>query len=492
LNTNGGKYMALKTVWLSHRVNLEKTPLATLAARAGTGNRKTYGLLHAGGPAPASNAAIAGVVHAANIRGISIFGFQDGIDGVKTGTGILLTPGLVDGLQHEGGVAIGTARTNPRKPEERAALIANLKRWGIEGMIFIGGDDTNTTATRFFESGFPTVGIPKTIDNDIPGTSITHGWMSAYDSTSRVLKALKYDAQCQNQPSIFIVQVMGRKNGSWAFESGRAAGATAMFIPEEFRISGLQQIIGSSIYDPAKNSLLNRIANMVKVKGQDISGAELAARITAGQVTDQDIKLTVTKTADVIASIMKRRIDSGHDGQPGPSYGVFVLSEGLSDKLHTEVHETDTDGLPKSFIIHELNDLVIKADEHHNPRLSDVKIAHALNGPVEQAAQRLGYKLKVVSQEEGYSHRCIPPIDADANLGLSEGSVAVELLATGRPGNMVCIKGYGNISSIPFAELPKDETGHLKPRYFDLSGADYASGVVLQAWKADPTVAHWK
>ncbi len=470
--------MGLIATWTRSQFNLNKTTLQSYSRTSyGPQISRFYGVVHAGGPAPGSNAAIAGIVSAAYNRNVGIVGFINGFKGAMKGDAIKLEPCLVSEIGSLGGVAIGTSRFNP-KEEDRKKLIESFDKWGIKGLIAIGGDDTNTTASRLSKMGFPVIGIPKTIDNDIPGTSETHGFQTVVQKTAEALKALKRDAQCQDSPCIFLAEIMGRKSGAWTFEAGRSAEATAMYIPEEFSLNGLKTVLGSDNFS-GKDYVLNRAARLLRVNGKILDTISFIKAIENSDKDPVDLKLDASALADEIVRVIAKR------DKFGIPYGVFAIAEGISDKLPTEVSSIGEDGLPSAFKVLGLGkEVEIKVDAHHNPRLSDVKISDHLSRLVKESAKKAGVDIKVVAQTFGYQYRCVDPIAYDKNLGLAEGFTALEALDEGKSGMMVSSLGNGKLTLVKYEDLPYDESGHLIPRQYDLSSFSYKQGIANQFRKS--------
>lgn len=466
--------MGLQATWLTHRMNLNTVSLRSCFGA--TQPRKIWGVVHAGGPAPGSNAAIAGAVRAAAVRGDAVVGFIDGFQGALKGDAVILTPAMVSEIESLGGVAIGTSRFNP-KAQDRQELISRLRSWGIAGIEPIGGDDTNSTAARISEDGYPVVGVPKTIDNDIPGTTKTHGFDTVVNATAEELRALKRDAGCQDSPSIFIAEIMGRKSGMWSLEAGRSAGATSIFIPEECTVNGIRQIMDGSFH--SKDFMLNRIISMLKVKGDVLGTVDFLRAMDAGNLTSEDLKLNAEALADHMVKVMMARLNAGI------SYGVFVIAEGIADRLPTNAVSFDEGGHPTKFEVLGLGKQVqIGVDAHQNPRLSDVHIADAISPLVKAAAKKAGMELKTVPLRFGYQFRCIDPISSDKNMALAEGDMGINLLDSGNAGRMVSVTGTGDISSVDYKDLPRDASGHLVPRVTDLGGSSYMQAATTQHHKS--------
>lgn len=190
------------------------------------------GVLTGGGDAPGLNAAI---------RAVARRGFQLGheVSGIKNGWAGCLEEGLIDdltpadvrGILPLGGTILGTSRTNPAKePNGIARVIATLKHHGIDAIVPIGGDDTLSVAAKLHEAGFPTVGVPKTIDNDLSVTEFCIGFDTAVAVVTEALDRLHTTASAHHR--VMVVEVMGRDTGWVGLVGGVAGGADLIIIPE--------------------------------------------------------------------------------------------------------------------------------------------------------------------------------------------------------------------------------------------------------------------
>lgn len=191
------------------------------------------GLLTGGGDSPAINGAIRAVVRCAHASGHQVFGFMQGWHGVVENDGRQLEPQDVSGILPRGGTILGTSRTNPLKMDDGLERVkATLKARGIEGMITIGGDDTNSVARKLCELGIiRCVGVPQTIDNDIPGTEFSIGYDSALNIVVEALDRLHTTATSHHR--VMICEIMGRNAGWLALLGGLAGGADEILIPEQ-------------------------------------------------------------------------------------------------------------------------------------------------------------------------------------------------------------------------------------------------------------------
>ncbi len=130
------------------------------------------GVLTGGGDAAGLNAAIRAVVRRAISLEFDVLGVRNGWDGLLSGGNLQrLDWRSVSGILHHGGTILGTSRTNPTKrPEDFQQVLANLKAFGIDALVVIGGLDTLWVAAELYDAGAPVVGVPKTMDNNLEGT----------------------------------------------------------------------------------------------------------------------------------------------------------------------------------------------------------------------------------------------------------------------------------------------------------------------------------
>ncbi len=189
------------------------------------------GILTGGGDCPGLNAVIRAVVKRGLQFGFEFTGIRDGWHGLVQPSTMRLTSGAVSGLLPVGGTILGTSRTNPFKTEGDAEkVIKNLSELGIDAVIAVGGDDTLRVAARFYEKGIKTVGVPKTIDNDLSATDFTFGFDTAVSIVTWALDRLHTTTEAHHR--VMVVEVMGRNTGWIAVYGGMAGGADVILIPE--------------------------------------------------------------------------------------------------------------------------------------------------------------------------------------------------------------------------------------------------------------------
>lgn len=192
---------------------------------------KRIGVLTSGGDSPGMNPAVRAVVRKAIHEGMEVYGIYQGYQGLIEGNIRKLEVGDVGDIIQRGGTMLYSARCPEFKTEEgRRKGIENLKKHGIEGLVVIGGDGSYMGAVKLTELGFPCVGIPGTIDNDIPGTDFTLGFDTALHTVIDAIDKIR-DTATSHERS-FIIEVMGRNAGDIALWSGLAGGAETILIPE--------------------------------------------------------------------------------------------------------------------------------------------------------------------------------------------------------------------------------------------------------------------
>ncbi|MFN6965118.1 MAG: 6-phosphofructokinase [Pyrinomonadaceae bacterium] len=203
---------------------------------------KQIGILTGGGDAPGLNAVIRAVVRTA-VRefGMKVVGIEDSFEGILGEPHTVnLTTASVSGILPRGGTILGTRNRGsfvkmvdgqpvfPEMPIGEA--LANLDILGVEALIVVGGEGTLAIAEQFHKRGFPVIGVPKTIDNDLAATELTFGFMTAIDIATEALDRLHTTAASHDR--VMILEVMGRHAGWIALQAGLAGSADIILIPE--------------------------------------------------------------------------------------------------------------------------------------------------------------------------------------------------------------------------------------------------------------------
>ncbi|MDP8256342.1 MAG: ATP-dependent 6-phosphofructokinase [Candidatus Alcyoniella australis] len=205
---------------------------------------KKIGVVSAGGDCPGINAVIRAVVKTAQYRyKWRVIGVRDGFEGLVRRPRIVeLTYDNVSGLERRGGTILGTTnRGNPFawKEEEDGKVvtvdyskkvIGTLRRQDIDALVVIGGDGTMHIANEFDKIGVRLVGVPKTIDNDLPATDVTFGFDTAMNTAAEAIDKLQTTAESHHR--VMVLETMGRYTGHIALHSGVASGADIILLPE--------------------------------------------------------------------------------------------------------------------------------------------------------------------------------------------------------------------------------------------------------------------
>ena len=189
------------------------------------------GVLTGGGDAPGLNAAIRAVVQRAARDGHQTVGVRNGWAGALAGDVRPLAPSDVRGLLRQGGTVLGSSRTNPLQRADGLEQVRQaLRTAGIDSLVAMGGDDTLSVARALAEGGYPVVGVPKTIDNDLAATDFCIGFDTAVGIVAESLDRLQTTAASHHR--VMVVEVMGREVGWVATLGGLAGGADFVLIPE--------------------------------------------------------------------------------------------------------------------------------------------------------------------------------------------------------------------------------------------------------------------
>ncbi len=190
------------------------------------------GILTGGGDCPGLNAVIRATTRRLLDDGWEVVGVREGWRGLVEGKLEPLGSREISGILPRGGTIIGTSRTNPFNLEGGVEkVLATFESNGFDALVAIGGEDTLGVAARLFaERGFPVVGVPKTIDNDLSGTDYTFGFDTAVFVCTEAIDRLHTTAESHNR--VMVVEVMGRHTGWIAVMSGIAGGADVILIPE--------------------------------------------------------------------------------------------------------------------------------------------------------------------------------------------------------------------------------------------------------------------
>jgi phosphofructokinase-like protein len=310
------------------------------------------GILTGGGDCPGLNAVIRAVVRRALSFGIEVLGIRNGFLGLVEGDVEPLTGFSVTGILPKGGTILGTSRYDPlRVMEDRQKLLNNLKRYGLDALIAVGGDGTLSAARELHEMGVPIVGVPKTIDNDLKGTDYTFGFDTAVNVVRDAVDRLHTTAESHHR--VMVVEVMGRRVGWIAALGGLAGGADFILIPEKpYRLEEMCKVLES------RHRRGRPFSIVVVAEGAFAAGEEPPARVGEGgsssigfrvakQIAD---RLGVETRVTVLGHIQRGGSPTAFDRIIGTRFGlraVDLVREGRFGQM-VALHGTRIDAIPLS------------------------------------------------------------------------------------------------------------------------------------------------
>jgi len=245
------------------------------------------GVLTSGGDAPGMNAAIRAVVRTAGFHQCTVTGVLGGYNGLVNGEFRTLGLRDVSNIIQRGGTILRSARSEPfMTPEGREKAARHLRTAGIEGLITIGGNGTQSGAWLLSnEQGVRVIGVASTIDNDLGGTDTTIGFDTACQTAMEAIDRLRDTAQSHDR--VFFVEVMGRKAGQIAARVALAAGAEHALVPERSeRISDLIDALAGA--SRTKTSSI-----VVVAEGDEAGGAFHIARQVKEALPELDLRVSV-------------------------------------------------------------------------------------------------------------------------------------------------------------------------------------------------------
>jgi phosphofructokinase-like protein len=245
-----------------------------------------------------------------------------------------LNPDVVRTWDRYGGTMLGTSRFTPYDPKSECSklVIENIERLGLEAVIAIGGDGTLAIATRLAREGVNVIGIPKTIDKDLPETDYTLGFETALNVIVEEVDRLRTTAGSHRR--IFVIETMGRTAGWLALEGGEACGAYIILIPEfDFSYDRLNELVAEGrragtryeIIITAEGAKPRGGSEVVKKKGEDSFGHKALGGV--GAVIAREIeKGTQLETRSVVLSHLQRGGAPGaYDRRMGRYFGIAAV-----------------------------------------------------------------------------------------------------------------------------------------------------------------------
>ena len=230
---------------------------------------KSVAVLTSGGDAPGMNAAIRAVVRCGIAKGWEMYGVRNGYSGLISGNIFQMGTRDVGGIIQKGGTVLGSARCEEfRTIEGREKAIRNLRQVGIDALVVIGGNGSQTGTYELHKMNFPVVGIASTIDNDLYGSDITIGVDTALNIALEALDRLKVTASSHQRA--FLLEVMGRDCGYLALMAGIAGGAEKILIPE---IEGDPEEVAQELHEAYEHGKAHAI--VVVAEGAKYNAAAL-------------------------------------------------------------------------------------------------------------------------------------------------------------------------------------------------------------------------
>ncbi|WP_349408125.1 6-phosphofructokinase [Pseudalkalibacillus sp. SCS-8] len=308
---------------------------------------KRIGVLTSGGDSPGMNAAVRAVVREAIYKGMEVYGVYHGYTGLIEGQIEKMELGSVGDIIHRGGTMLYSARCEEFKTYEgQMKGVKQLEKFGIEGLVVIGGDGSYRGAQKLTEHGFPTITLPGTIDNDIPGTDYTIGFDTALNTAIDAIDKIRDTATSHERT--YVIEVMGRNAGDIALWSGLAGGAESILIPEEdFKMEEITDRLRRGHERGKKHSII------VVAEGVG-SGVDIANQIKAD--TNFETRVTVlghiqrggspTAFDRVLASRLgAKAVQLLLDGKAGRAVGIQnnkLVDHDINDVL-AQPHKIDND-----------------------------------------------------------------------------------------------------------------------------------------------------
>lgn len=297
---------------------------------------KTIGVLTSGGDAPGMNAAIRAVVRKGLARGMRVMGIHRGYHGLLNEEIVEMNTRSVSEIIQRGGTILGTARCNEFKELEGQKRGADIcRKFGIDGVIVIGGDGSFRGAQKLSQQGINTIGIPGTIDLDITSTEYTIGFDTAVNTAMEAIDKIRDTSSSHERCS--IIEVMGRNAGYIALWCGIANGAEDILLPETYDYN--EQLIINNIIKNRKQGKKHHLIINAEGIGHSIS---MARRIEAA---------TGIETRATILGHMQRGgtptcKDRFYASLMG-AYATDILCEGKTNRVigvqHGEIVDIDID-----------------------------------------------------------------------------------------------------------------------------------------------------
>ncbi len=315
---------------------------------------RRIGILTGGGDCPGLNAVIRAVTKGALYRcGLEVVGFNNGFKGLVENDAWLIGDKDVSGILHRGGTILGTTnRDNPFAFRQPAAgggfrevdcspqALKNLEKWAVDCLVVVGGDGSLALGHRFSKMGVAVMGIPKTIDNDLPATDVTFGFDTAVATATDAIDKIHTTAESHHRA--MVVEVMGRNAGWIALQAGMAGGGDIILIPE---IPFDYEIIFAKILE--RRSRGKKFSIIVVAEGAYPAGGEPLYQQTAGgarrlggigqAVADAiESRLEMESRATVLGHLQRGGTPTAYDRTLATRFGVQaveLIQSGRSNEM---------------------------------------------------------------------------------------------------------------------------------------------------------------
>ena len=307
---------------------------------------KRIGILTSGGDAPGMNAAVRAVVRKGIYEGLEVYGINYGFAGLVAGDIRRLDVADVGDKIQRGGTFLYSARY-PEFATEEGQLkgIEQLKKFGIEGLVVIGGDGSYQGAVALTKLGFPTVGVPGTIDNDIPGTDFTIGFDTAINTVLESIDRIRDTAT--SHVRTFVIEVMGRNAGDIALWSGVAGGADEIIIPEhDFDMASVAKKIQEGRDRGKKHCLIilaegvmggNEFAEKLSEFGDYHTRVSILGHVVRGGAPSARDRVLASKFGAYAVELLQ-------EGKGGLCVGIHdneIVASDIIDTLENNKHKPD-------------------------------------------------------------------------------------------------------------------------------------------------------
>lgn len=278
---------------------------------------KRIAVLTSGGDAPGMNPAIRAVVRKGIYEGLEVFGIYNGYQGLIEGKIEPMTLGFVGDIIQRGGTKLYSARCPEfRTKEGQQKALEQIKKHEIDGLVIIGGDGSYQGSMVLTNHGIPCVGIPGTIDNDIPGTDYTLGFDTALNTVVEAIDKIRDTATSHERT--FIIEVMGRDAGDIAVWAGLAGGAETILIPE------VNESMESIVKRLESGSERGKKHSIIVVAEGVMSGNDFAAKLK--EYTTMDTRVSV------LGHIQRGGTPSARDRVMASQFGAKAVEVLLQNK----------------------------------------------------------------------------------------------------------------------------------------------------------------